>query len=68
MAFSLAPQKASKRDCEGDRQRQGGARAKWEQLEAARNEESRELRYDDFIRDVYAMKTIANRYRQTTAK
>lgn len=42
--------------------------AKWEQLEAARNKEFRELRYDDFIRDVNAMETIANKYRQGTAK
>jgi len=39
-------------------------RVKWEQLEAARNKEFRELRYQDFIRDVNAMEKIVGRYRR----
>jgi hypothetical protein len=36
---------------------------RWEQLEAARNKEFRELRFQDFVRDVDAMRKIADKYR-----
>ena len=36
----------------------------YERLTAARNREFRDLRYQDFIHDVQALETLANRYRQ----
>lgn len=41
---------------------------KWKELEAARNEEFRQLRYDDFIRDVKAMEAIAAKYDGVSAE
>jgi len=38
--------------------------AKWRDLEIARNKEFHALKYDDFIRDVNATETIAEKYRQ----
>ena len=42
--------------------------ALWQELDAARNKEFRELRLNDYLRDVYAMQGIVNKYRQGPAK
>jgi len=42
--------------------------AQWEQLDAARNKEFRELRFPDYIRDVSAMDTILAKYHLETPK
>jgi len=42
--------------------------ALWQQLEAARNKEFRELRLKDYVRDVDAMEGIVRRYQKPAAK